>query len=48
MFGYKGGDFPITEKVSKSTIALPFYNNLLGKQIDYVCENLKETLEGMK
>ncbi len=48
MFGYKEGDFPITEKVSKSTIALPFYNNLAEKQIDYVCENLKEILEGMK
>lgn len=48
MFGFEEGDFPITEKVSKSTIALPFYNNLAEKQIDYVCENLKETLEGMK
>ncbi len=48
MFGFKEGDFPITEKVSKSAIALPFYNNLLEKQIDYVCENLKEILEAMK
>jgi len=48
MFGFKEGDFPITEKVCKSTIALPFYNNLLEMQIDYVCENLKEILEAMK
>ncbi len=48
MFGFKEDDFPITEKVSKSTIALPFYNNLTEKQIDYVCENLKEILEAMK
>jgi len=44
MFGYKEGDFPITEKVSKSTIALPFYNNLTEEQIDYVCQNLREIL----
>lgn len=48
MFGFKEGDFPITEKVSKSTIALPFYNNLAEKQVDYVCENLKEILKEMK
>jgi perosamine synthetase len=40
MFGYKIGDFPVTEKVSERTIALPFYNNLKKEQIDYVCENL--------
>jgi len=40
MFGYKEGDFPVTEKVSKRTIALPFFNNLKEKEIDYVCETL--------
>jgi len=40
MFGYKKGDFPMTEKVSERTIALPFFNNLEEEQIDYVCENL--------
>lgn len=43
-FGFKEGDFPITEKVSKRTIALPFYNNLKEEQINYVCDNLKEIL----
>lgn len=45
MFGYKKGDFPITEKVSERTIALPFYNNLKEKQIDYICENLKKIIQ---
>jgi len=44
MFGYKEGDFPITEKISKSTVALPFYNNLTEEEIDYVCRSLKEIL----
>ena len=40
MFGYKKGDFPVTEKVSKGTIALPFFNNLKEEEIDYERENL--------
>jgi len=47
MFGYKEGDFPVTEKVSKRTIALPFYNNLKEEEIDYVCENLKKIIAGL-
>jgi len=40
LFGYKKGDFPITEHVSERTIALPFFNRLTEKQIDYVVGNL--------
>jgi len=48
MFGYKEGDFPVTEKVADLTIALPFYNNLSEKQINYVCENFKEIIKEKK
>jgi len=44
-FGYKRGDFPITESVSDRTIALPFYNDLTKDQITTVCKTLKETLD---
>lgn len=44
-FGFKAGDFPITEAVSKSTIALPFYNNLTKDEISTVCKTLKEILD---
>ena len=44
MFGYKRGDFPIAEEISDKTIALPFYNNLTEKNIDYVVKNLKKCL----
>lgn len=40
MFGYKDGDFPVTEKVSKSTLALPFYGNMGEEEVEYVCEAL--------
>jgi len=45
MFGYKEGDFPITEDVTGRTIALPFFNNLKEEQIDYVVEKLKEGIK---
>lgn len=47
MFGFNRGDFPVTEKVSESTIALPFYNNLRDVQIDYICENLKQIIHSL-
>jgi len=44
-FGYKPGDFPVTESVSKSTIALPFYNNLTKDKVQIVCQTLKISLD---
>jgi len=44
MFGYKEGDFPITEDVSGRTIALPFFNNLQEGQIEYVTKKLKKSI----
>jgi len=47
-FGYKGGEFPITEDSSKRTLALPFYNDLSENEIDYVVKNLKEIIKDIK
>ncbi|MBN2456634.1 MAG: DegT/DnrJ/EryC1/StrS family aminotransferase [Sedimentisphaerales bacterium] len=44
-FGYKQGDFPVTESVSKRTIALPFYNNLNKDDVSLVCSELKKILD---
>ena len=43
-FGYKDGDFPIADKVCKSTIALPFYNNLKKDEVAFACKTLKKCL----
>lgn len=43
-FGYKSGDFPITESTSERTIALPFYNHLTKDQVAKVCSTLKQFL----
>jgi len=47
-FGYKEGNFPVAENISKRTIALPFYNNLSEKEIDFVVKNLKEIIHSIK
>ncbi len=46
-FGYKQGDFPITDSVCKSTIALPFHNNLSAEDAELVCTELKQCLEAL-
>ena len=43
-FGYKPGDFPVTEKVAARTIALPFYNRLTEKDQDLVIKVLKDAI----
>ena len=45
MFGYKEGDFPVTEQIAARTIALPFYGNITEKEIDYVCDNLRRLVQ---
>lgn len=40
-FGFKVGDYPISESVSNRTLALPFYNDLTEKDVDYVCSTLE-------
>jgi perosamine synthetase len=44
-FGYKPGDFPVTESVSQRTIALPFYNNLTEDDAAIVCCELRAALD---
>lgn len=44
MFGYKPGDFPVTEFISDRTIALPFHTLLTKKEIKRVSETLKRFL----
>jgi len=43
-FGYTPGDFPVTERVSASTLALPFFGNMPEKQVSAVCDILQEVI----
>jgi dTDP-4-amino-4,6-dideoxygalactose transaminase len=44
-FGYREGMLPITENLSKRTLAIPFYNNLTEEDQEYVVHSLKEGIE---
>ncbi len=44
-FGYKDGDFPITDATCKNTIALPFYNNLSKDEVALACKTLKKCID---
>jgi dTDP-4-amino-4,6-dideoxygalactose transaminase len=39
-FGYKGGELPMTEKISEQSLSLPLYPNLTEKEIDYIAEKV--------
>ena len=44
--GYKEGDFPVTENVSKRLLSLPMFAELTREQIEYVCGSIKKYIEG--
>jgi dTDP-4-amino-4,6-dideoxygalactose transaminase len=43
-FGYRGGEFPVTESLGSRSIALPFAPHLTPEQIERVCESVREVL----
>lgn len=43
-FGYRPGDFPITEKLGNISLALPFSSVMTEDQVDYVCSVLQKLL----
>jgi len=47
-FGYRSGDFPVTEDISRRVIALPFYNQLTPKDIRYIMNSLKTVIQKIK
>ena len=40
-FGFKEGDFPVTERIARSTLALPFFTDMTEAQVDYVCDRIR-------
>jgi perosamine synthetase len=43
-FGYQRGDFPVTEYLGDTCLALPFSGVMTEEQVDYVCEQLKASV----
>jgi len=44
-FGYRPGDFPVTERVAASTLALPFSSRLGDDDVEYVRDALVQAVE---
>jgi dTDP-4-amino-4,6-dideoxygalactose transaminase len=44
-FGYKPGNFPVTEELSDISLALPFSGIMTEEQVDYVCKKLIHILK---
>jgi dTDP-4-amino-4,6-dideoxygalactose transaminase len=40
-FGYREGDFPVTEDLGRRGVAVPFSGVMTEAQVDYVCEALR-------
>jgi perosamine synthetase len=43
-FGFAGGEFPVAERVSERSLALPFFTSMTESQVDRVCTALGEAL----
>jgi dTDP-4-amino-4,6-dideoxygalactose transaminase len=41
-FGYRKGDFPVTEDVSRRLLRLPFYNLIEISELEEVCDTIRE------
>jgi len=44
-FGYRGGEFPVTEHLGAVSLALPFSGVMTETQVDEVCETLRDAVE---
>jgi perosamine synthetase len=43
-FGFVGGEFPVAERISERSLALPFFTSMTEGQVDRVCTALAEAL----
>lgn len=43
-FGYREGDFPITEDLGRRGLAVPFSGVMTEEQVEYVCETIKDEI----
>jgi dTDP-4-amino-4,6-dideoxygalactose transaminase len=42
MFGYKGGEFPLSENLCREVLSLPMYPTMSEEEVDFVSEKIRE------
>jgi dTDP-4-amino-4,6-dideoxygalactose transaminase len=47
-FGYKEGDFPVTERIAAQTVALPLHAAMTSADVDRVCAATGEIIHGAR
>jgi dTDP-4-amino-4,6-dideoxygalactose transaminase len=47
-FGYRRGDFPVTEALGDTSLALPFSSVMSEAQVDRVCNCLRTACEASR
>jgi perosamine synthetase len=45
--GGREGTLPVTERICRSTLALPFFVQLEDADVEYVCSSLREVIESL-
>lgn len=41
-FGFKKGDFPVSEKLSDSILSLPMFPEIEDREIEYICDSIRK------
>jgi UDP-2-acetamido-2-deoxy-ribo-hexuluronate aminotransferase len=44
--GYRQGDFPVTEALSRRVLSLPMHTEMESGQIEYICHHIRQYLTG--
>jgi dTDP-4-amino-4,6-dideoxygalactose transaminase len=46
MYGFRGGEYPISEALATSLLSLPIFPSMTDEQVDIVCEEIAACLKG--
>jgi perosamine synthetase len=47
-FGFKGGELPVTERLSSEVLTLPLYPTMTIEEMDYIIESIKEFFQNKR
>jgi dTDP-4-amino-4,6-dideoxygalactose transaminase len=47
-YGYRDGDFPVTERIARETLTLPLHAGMVAADVDRVCATVTEIVRGYR